>query len=236
MDQLAMTVFIQSTANVSTNGIKCLVYGPPKVGKTRLMATAPAPIIFSAEAGLLSLRTYNLPYVQIQSMAHLQECYNWTIQSREAQQFATIGLDSISEIIEVLLEYEKTRTRDPRKAYGAIIDQGLRLIRDFRDLPGRNVVLIAKQETAIDGATGYMFNQPSFPGNKLGPAVPYYPDEIFQYVVHTDPQTRQRFEGLRCWADGQNVAGDRSGALDQWEPPNLTHIFTKIASGHIAQR
>lgn len=231
-----MTIYLQSTANVSTQGVKCLVYGPPKVGKTRLLATAPAPVIFSAEAGLLSLRSYNLPYVQINNMAMLQECYQWTTQSREAQQFQTIGLDSVSEIIEVLLEYEKTRTRDPRKAYGEIITQGIKLIRDFRDLPGRNVVLIAKQESAIDGATGYMMNQPSFPGQKLAPQVPYYPDEIFQYCVFADQQTKRRIEALRCWADQNNVAGDRSGALNEWEEPNLAKIFAKIASGQYAQR
>lgn len=231
-----MTVILQSTANVSVNGIKCLVYGPPKVGKTRLMATAPAPVIFSAESGLLSLRTFNLPYFEIKSIGHLQEAFQWVINSHEARQFQTICLDSISEIIEQILEYEKTRTRDPRKAYGEIITQGTKLIRDFRDLPGRNVVLVAKQDWSKDEQSGVMYNQPSFPGSKLAPAVPYYPDEIFQYCVFTNPQTKQRVEALRCWPDGQNVAGDRSGALDEWEPPNLSHIFAKIASGHIAKR
>lgn len=233
-----MPVFLQSTANVATNGgVKVLVYGPPKVGKTRLAATAPSPVIFSAEGGLLSLRTYNLPYLEIKTIFDLREAFNWFSGSHEARQFQTACLDSISEIIEQLLEQEKTKTRDPRKAYGEIVTQGIQIIRDFRDkTPGRNVLLVAKQEHAKDDATGLMYFQPSFPGQKLGPAVPYYPDEIFQYCVFTNPQTKQRIEALRCWADQQNVAGDRSGALDEFEPPNLTYIFDKIASGHVAQR
>lgn len=223
-----VTIYIQSTANISTRGVKCLVYGNAGVGKTRLFATAPAPIIFSAEGGMLSLRTYNLPFIEIKTMADLSEAYQWTLHSREAQQFATIGLDSISEIIEVLLEQERSKTRDPRKAYGEIITQGLALVRGFRDIPGRNVVLVAKQEWSKDDSTGVMFNQPSFPGQKLGPAMPYYPDEIFQYCIFTNPQTRQRVEALRCWPDQSNVAKDRSGALTEWEPPNLSHIFNKI--------
>lgn len=233
-----MPIILQSTANVALNGgVKVLVYGPPKVGKTRLIATAPAPVIFSAEGGLLSLRTYNLPYIEIRSIFDLREAFNWFSQSHEARQFQTAGLDSITEIIEQLLEAEKGKTRDPRKAYGEIVVQGINIIRDFRDkTPGRNVVLVAKQEFAKDDATGLMYFQPSFPGQKLGPAVPYYPDEIFQYCVFTDQQTKGRVEALRCWADQQNVAGDRSGALDQFEPPNLTYIFDKIASGHVARR
>jgi hypothetical protein len=223
-----MTIYLQSTANYALNGVKCLVYGNAGVGKTRLLATAPSPVIFSAEAGLLSLRQFNLPYIQIRTMSDLMEAYYWTLQSQEAQQFATPCLDSISEIIEVLLESEKGKTRDPRKAYGEIITQGIKIIRDFRDIPGRNVVMIAKQEFAKDESTGQMFNQPSFPGQKLGPALPYYPDEIFQYCIFRNPQTGARVEALRCWPDNNNVAKDRSGSLQEWEQPNLTAIFQKI--------
>lgn len=229
-------IYLQSTANVQTQGVKSLIYGPPKVGKTRLIATAPSPVILSAEAGLLSLRTYNLPYIHIANMAVFRDAYQWAMGSHEARQFATFGLDSISEIIEQILDYEKTRTRDPRKAYGEIISQGIQIIRGFRDMNGPNVVMIAKQEFSKDESTGIMYNQPSFPGQKLGPQAPYYPDEIFQYCVFRNPQTNQRIEALRCWADQQNVAGDRSGALNEWEPPHLGRIFEKIASGVVAQR
>jgi hypothetical protein len=229
-------VYLQSTANVSLQGVKTLVYGPPKVGKTRLLATAPNPVILSAEAGVLSLRTYNLPYIHIDNMTTFREAYNWAMGAHEAKQFATIGLDSISEIIEQILEHEKTRTRDPRKAYGEIITQGIQIIRSFRDMPGRNVVLIAKQEWSKDESSGMMFHQPSFPGQKLGPAAPYYPDEIFQYCVFRNPQTGVRVEALRCWADQQNIAGDRSGALNEWEEPHLGKIFDKITSGVVAKR
>lgn len=226
-----MTIHIQSTQHVALNGVKALVYGLPGVGKTRLCATAPNPIILSAEAGLLSLRAFNIPYIQIVNIAQLNEAFQWASNAQEARQFLTICLDSISEIIEVLLEYEKTKTRDPRKAYGEIITQGLQIIRGFRDLPGRNVVLIAKQEWSKDESNGMMFNQPSFPGQKLGPAAPYYPDEIFQYCVFRNPQTNQRVEALRCWPDQNNIAKDRSGALSEWEKPHLGEIFAKIMNG-----
>lgn len=223
-----MPFTIQSTASIITRGVKVLVYGKAGVGKTRLSMTAPAPLILSAEAGLLSLRQYNLPFIEIQSIYTLREVYQWVAQSHESRQFVTIVLDSLSEIIEQILEFEKTRTKDPRKAYGEIITQGIQLVRGFRDLPDRNVVLICKEEWSKDDATGMMYNQPSFPGQKLAPALPYYPDEIFQYCVFTNQQTKQRIEALRCWPDQTNIAKDRSGALNEWEEPHLGKIFAKI--------
>lgn len=231
-----MTFTIQSTYGQSSRGVKVLVYGPPKVGKTRLIATAPAPFLISAEGGTLSLRTVNIPYVEVGNMHQFREVYNWVTGSHEARQFMTFSLDSISEIIEQILEAEKVKTRDPRKAYGEIITQGLQIVRGFRDLQGPNVVLVAKQEYQKEETSGLMYFGPSFPGTKLGPAVPYFPDEIFQYCIFSNPQTKQRIEALRCWPDQQNVAGDRSGALDEFEPPNLAHIFDKINSGHVARR
>jgi hypothetical protein len=231
-----MAIVIQSTYGQTTRGVKCLVYGPPKVGKTRLIATAPGPFLISAEGGTLSLRTHNIPYVEVRDMPHFAEIYRWVSQSNEARQFATFSIDSLSEIVEKLLEAEKVKTRDPRKAYGEIVTQGLDIVRKFRDIDGPNVLLIAKQEYAKDEGTGFMQYGPSFPGQKLGQAVPYFPDEIFQYCVFQNPQTQQRVEALRCWANQQNVAGDRSGALDEFEPPNLSQIFAKINSGHVARR
>lgn len=226
-----MTIHIQSTRDVNlSTGIKCLVYGAAGVGKTALLSTAPNPIIFSAESGLLSLRRFSLPYIEIKTIAQLQEVYNWSAGAQEAKQFQTLCLDSISEIIEVLLEAEKHKTKDPRKAFGEIITQGIAIIRAFRDLPGKHIVLVAKEETANDDATGMMYHRPSFPGQKLGPAIPYFPDQVFQYCIFTDPQSKVRVRALRCHPDQNNVAKDRSGMLAEFEQPNLTEIFRKIGS------
>ena len=52
--------FTTTNQAAQLHGVKALVYGPSGAGKTTLCATAPAPIIISAEAGLLSLLLFGL--------------------------------------------------------------------------------------------------------------------------------------------------------------------------------
>ena len=41
------------------------------------------------------------------------------LQQRHVSSFQSVALDSISEIAEVVLSYEKKMAKDPAKAYGA---------------------------------------------------------------------------------------------------------------------
>jgi phage nucleotide-binding protein len=226
-----MPIQIKNTAEVGVNGIKAVVYGPAGSGKTTLCGTAPNPIILSAESGLLSLRGQELPYIEIDSHEALVEVYDWVMESKESKQFDTICLDSLSEIGEVVLADLKKRHKDPRQAYGEVQEQMLELIRNFRDMPGRNVYFACKEEDTKDGTTGAINYRPMMPGTKLPNQVPYFFDEVFQMYVYTDPQTKEETRALRTRGDNKYVAKDRSGSLDMWEPPDLTHIFNKIIHG-----
>lgn len=220
---------IQSTANVGSDGIKCMIYGPSGVGKTPLLGTAPGPIILSAEKGLLSLKRCNppVPYIEIHTYAQLSEAFSWLLNSHEARQFYTPCLDSLSEIVEVLLEEEFRKNKDPRKAYGNMASEGIKLVRAFRDMPGRSCILIAKEEYIKDEGSGMMIYQPMMPGTKLGNQLPYFFDETFQMLVGKD-NTNQTYRALRTQRSFQHVARDRSGMLAEYEPANLTHVFKKI--------
>lgn len=223
-----MTIKLQSTANAVTDtGQKFLIYGLGGVGKTTLCKTAPSPVILSAEGGLLSLRKENLPYIEIGSYSDLSDAYLWAINSKEAAQFQTICLDSISEIAEVVLTEEKKKTKDPRKAYGETQDQMLALIRNFRDIKGKHVYFSAKQEYTVDGTTAGKYFAPSFPGSKLAQQVPYFFDFLFCLQSFKNPEG-QTVRYLRTVPDAQYVAKDRSGALAEWEEPNLTAIIEKV--------
>ncbi len=197
------------------------------MGKTTLCATAPNPFIISAEAGLLSLRKYKIPVTQIKTIEDLIEVYNWCAGSQEASQFWTICLDSLSEIGEVVLSNAKKQVKDPRQAYGELIEKMTSTIRAFRDLPGKNVYMTAKQEPMKDELTGVVRYGPSMPGSKLGPQLPYFFDEVFALRINKTPQG-ETYRYLLTQPDLQYVAKDRSGALAAIEQPDLTVVFSKI--------
>lgn len=216
---------IKNTKQAAQHGVKCLVYGQSGAGKTRLCSTAEAPLIISAEAGLLSLRDHDLPYVEVNNIDQLREVYSFVTSSKEANQFNWIMLDSISEIAEVVLAAEKAKSRDPRKAYGELQDQMTSLMRSFRDLP-RNVYMSAKCERVQDESGALMF-QPSMPGNKLAQQIPYLFDEVFALRAHKNEDgTISR--ALQTASDGTYTAKDRSGALEAYESADLGAIYRKI--------
>jgi phage nucleotide-binding protein len=221
-----MAISLRSTKDVHTNGVKLLVYGQAGAGKTSLIPTLPNPIVLSAEGGLLSIRDANVPYIEVSSMSDIQEAYKWLTESDEAKQFESVALDSISEIGEVVLNYERKQTKDPRQAYGAMAEQVADLIRAFRDLNGKNVYFSAKLEKSQD-EMGRILYAPSMPGNKTGQSLPFFFDEVLALRIEKDADGNIQ-RALMCESDGLWVAKDRSGKLDAWESPDLGLIIKKI--------
>lgn len=212
-------------------GVKLLVHGRAGAGKTTLCATAPNPLIISAEAGLLSLRGHQIPTIVISSFAEFEEAYEFVKNSEHAKPFETICLDSISEIGEICLKNEKSKSKDPRKAYGEMQDQVMDMIRKFRDLKGKHVYFSAKQGATKDDITGVTTYGPSMPGRQLGPALPYLFDEVLSLEIGRTPEG-QEYRYLRTKTDVQYEAKDRSGALDDFEQPDLSAIIAKITQNN----
>jgi hypothetical protein len=206
------------------HGIKCLIYGRSGIGKTRLMATAPGPIIVSAEGGLLSLRQQKVPAFEIKTLDDLNRILDY-LMGPAGKAYHTVCLDSISEIAEKVLANAKAGTKDGRQAYGQLADQMWATIRAFRDIKGKCVAMTAKAEWVKDdnGVTRWM---PSMPGKSLTQGLAYFFDEVFAYATFRGAQGE--FSALQTKTDMQFEAKDRSGALDFYEYPDLTAIFTKI--------
>jgi hypothetical protein len=234
--------FTTTEAAVEQTGVKVLVYGESGLGKTVLAATmGDNSVLLSAEAGMLSLKRRNLerlfgagnpsiavnmPVIQIHNVQDLIEAHQ-LLASPASTHIKNVGLDSISEIAEVVLNNAKRQSRDPRQAYGELLEKMESVIRAFRDLPGKNVYMAAKAEPMRDELTGVVKYGPSMPGSKLGPKLPYFFDEVFALRINKDPQGRE-FRYLQCQPDIQFVAKDRSGALAAMEPPHLGQLFAKI--------
>jgi len=218
--------FTTTDAASVTHGVKVLIYSESGVGKTVLCSTAPRPLILSAEAGLLSLKKFKIPVIEIKTVDDLTEAHKFVTGSAYAKDFDTICIDSISEIAEVVLANAKPQVKDPRQAYGEMIEKMAMVIRAFRDLVGKHVYMSAKLEPTKDG-DGIIKCGPSMPGNKLGPQLPYFFDEVFALRIGK-LQEGKLFRYLQTQPDLQYIAKERSGELAMMEPPDLTAVFRKI--------
>ena len=223
-----MAITLKSTRDAALDGIKILVHGPAGAGKTSLCGTTGgSTLIISAESGLLSLRAFDIPVLEVKTLDQLYEAYQFVTDTDEGKAFQWVCLDSISEIAEVVLNHEKKTAKDPRQAYGALAEKMTDILRAFRDLPGRNVYFACKQERTKDEQSGAMLYFPSMPGNMLKQGVGYFFDEVFALRVEKDAEGNPT-RWLQTNRDYNYEAKDRSGSLDMFEPADLSAIATKI--------
>ena len=218
---MIMAFVIKNTSEITQKGIKIAVYGNAGAGKTRLCASAPNPLIISAEHGLLSLKSEKVDFVEIKTQKDFDEVYKF-VKSEECK-YETICLDSASEIAEVLLIDFKKDEKDPRQAYMKMGDYMIDMIRKFRDLPNKNVVFNFKMKIVEDEDAGVILYVPMAPGKMISQQVPYMFDELFCLLIKKDG-TRY----LQTAADRQRFCKDRSGSLEKEEQPNLTQLINKI--------
>lgn len=244
-----MAIILKSSAALAVaNGIKALIYANAGTGKTMLSATAPKPVVISAESGLLSLSkgniervfgigtpgiNYDMPVIEINNLDDLIAAELWC-HTAAAAQFDTVILDSITEIAEKVLSNAKGQVKDPRQAYGELIEKMTTVVKQFRDLQGKNVIMFAKEERQKDEQLNAMMFMPSMPGSKLGGQLPYLFDEVFHLGIGKEPDG-STYRYLRTQPDFTHTAKDRSGALNELEIPNLTTIITKIQNAAQSQ-
>lgn len=233
-----MPVEITSTDAVTSSAIKGSIYGPSGIGKTVILRTMPGrKVIIGSEKGELSLSRdnqirifgdyQNIPILRIRSAAELREAYEMVSNNPQWSLCDSVGVDSISDIAETILGEKLGSNKDPRKAYGETQEIVAKYIRLFRDLPGKHVVMTAKQDREID-ANGAVMYQPSMPGKTLTQGLAYYFDYVFALQVSPKDQAGNSWRMLRCKPDNQYSAKDRSGALAEIEEPNLAKIIAKI--------
>jgi len=224
---------LTTTREAATNhGLKILVHGPAGAGKTRLCATTgdlEHTLILSAEAGLLSLRDYDIDVAVIKSIADMKSAYSFVRKTMnpeyDGKHYTWVCIDSLSEIAEVCLAYEKDQTANGMRAYGEMADVMFKIIRAFRDLAGINVVFTAKQDRVND--EGRLLYVPLLPGQQLSKGISYLFDEVFAMRTANDSEGNVR-RFLQTVNDGTYDAKDRSGALDPAVDPNLHKIATTI--------
>lgn len=217
-----MAIKIQSSRDCHVDGIKAVVHGASGVGKTVLCSTAPRPIIISAERGLLSLSNMDVPFIEVNTIKDVGDAYNLV---KDHADYDTICLDSLSEIAETVVTEFKKQVADGRQAYMKLADAMGALIKNFRDIKGKHVIFVAKSKRVDDEESGTWQMEPYLPGKVLPFQLPFLVDEVLYYDID------RKGNRLICSkATRKYIAKDRSGVLNEFEPPNLTDIINKIST------
>lgn len=228
---MKMSDFKQAREFARKYGAKSMVYGKPGVGKTPVANTAPRPLMVVCEPGMLSMRSSTIPAIDCFTPERIDEFFEWLFTSREAANFDTIVMDSVSQMAEIYLDRElngKSKSGakvDGRAAYGNMSRAVMKHINGLFFMQNKHTYLICKQGyKELDNVT---MRVPYFPGQELPTKIPHLYDVILNMDVHSIPSVGQQV-AFRCRASYDSVARDRSGNLNEFEPCDLTALFNKI--------
>ena len=213
------------------SGVKALVYGPARVGKTRLVLTAPSPIMLDAEKGTGSLGDEgdSIPCWEANTVAGIDDFFKWLFSSKEVKKFDTIFIDSMSRITEIYLrhEIEVVKHKDDRQAYGEMARKVYNIAMGLLVMDNINVCLICKEKEGDDRVKK---TKPYFEGNALDSKIPYDYNHIFRLDFYRFPGVKEKVLALLTEGTTNILAGHRYGDLYEYEEPNLTTLFEKCMS------
>lgn len=229
-----MPIAIKTTKDIKTNGIKAVIYGFAGSGKTILCSTAPKPIIISADEGLISLSEKDVPCIEVRTMKDIGDAY---LLIKDNNDYQTICIDCISEISEIVLAkvlksddvITKGGKIELRIAYRLLASIIMPMIRNFRNIRGKNIVFISKAKTFEDEDTQQILTRLMIPGRVVPNNLPYLVDEVLFLGID-----RQGDRFLQCQESKGVYAKDRSSKLNEIEKiikdddKSLDKIFKKM--------
>lgn len=213
----------------NSTGFKAVVYGAPGSAKTPLINTAPRPLVLICEPGMLSMRGSTVPAYEAYSGAKIDEFFEWWFKATETKNFDTLAIDSASQMADIYLQDAlngKSKSGNKvhgKAAYGEMATETMKHLRPLFFQPHKHCYIICKQ-TVDDG-----IKKPYFPGQQLPTEVPHLYDAILHLGIHNVPQMGQVLS-FQCKQSYDIVARDRSGRLNDYEPPDFSLLLRKAMS------
>ena len=196
-----------STKNVGIDsGANILLYGHAGVGKTTSLASLPDPLIISAEAGLLSLKDHDMPYVKVASLDDVREVYKWLASHDETHGFRSVCIDSLSELCDIAFKDCQDRVgNEVQKLYPELRNTVARLIRNFKRLPVHFVCTAREQVKELRNGR---ISAPTVIGNKLADDLPHAFDLVLHYTINSANERLVHTNSV-----SGSIAKDRTGKL-----------------------
>lgn len=205
-------------------GMKAIIYGPPGSAKTPTLNTAPRPVLLACEPGLLSMRNSNVPTFLGYDAKAIDEFFEWLFKSSETKNFDTVGIDSITQMAEHYLTAAEKTNKHGLAAYGEMANRSMAQLDGLYFTKYKHTYLIAK-EIATE-TNRIMLRKPYFPGKELPVKIPHRYDAILRLATHNVPG-RGQLRAFRCNASIDEDARDRTGMLNEFEPPDFAALVSK---------
>jgi hypothetical protein len=157
-----------------------------------------------------------------------------------------VFLDSITDLTRQAMAWAKTRPEafsdrtgkpDTRGAYGLMAREVIGLLKHLQHAPGKTVIMVGILERVTD-ELGWVSWQPQMEGGKAGRELPGIVDQVVTMalfsrdaqggLVHDPEHGTERRLVCRTANSFGLPAKDRSGRLDETEPPDLAALLRKI--------
>lgn len=176
---------------------------------------------------------------------YVTEKYAGTPVLASVEARSVIFVDSITDLTRIAMVYAqqqpdafsaKTGKPDMRGAYGLLAREVVRSLKHLQQAPGRTIIFVGLLDFEKDeyGPGQWV---PQMEGSKAGRELPGIVDQVIsmQYFrrdddgnFDLDPTGQERLLVCRSGNRWALPAKDRSGRLDDLEPPNLTDLLKKI--------
>ena len=201
-----------------------IVYGRSGVGKTKLVATCPKPLLVDFEGKLLALRNNHIPVYTVRSYQEFGAMFKFL---QAAKEFETYYFDSLSQVAQFILLEKRKRYPNMQKAYGEMALEVIEFYQVAKTLAG-NVIFTCKEKEEGIAIPRVV---PNLPGRVANYEMPYNVSLLFRLAIAEAEEGEETRRVLQTRPTETVEAKDLSEMLDMFEEPDLTKIFNKIASG-----
>lgn len=203
--------------------VRILSCGRAKTGKTYFAGTWPSPLIINTDKGTRTLSSMHIPTINIlhgeaawRIMLNIirnldaKEGEYWEALAKAKYVPQTIVLDSVSALsslmeIELLQDPPEGANRKNKEGglqlqdYNCIQNRLYGILRQMAELP-YNIIVTASTDYLVNDADGRLYENPSVSGNKAGPQIPHFFDDVYYHSYDRttskwilDPQQSLRF-------------------------------------------
>jgi hypothetical protein len=232
-------------------GINAIIFGGPKVGKSFLSDTTPAPrLVLDAEGGSRFTPsrkriwdpkepppepdgTWDTAIVYVRSFRDLEQAYSWLASGKHP--FKSLVLDSISEAQQRCIDAISGVNPMKQDNWGQLLRVVSDLSRKMRDLtthpvnPLDAVIIIAMARKKDDVWEPYV-------QGSLSTALPYFFDLCMYLAPVTNPETGELIRRLFIGSFPGYVTGERVGGClgTHLDNPNISSMLVTVRK-HIGQ-